>query len=116
MGSVSWKCREAISRGRVEAVCDLIAGREPNAQRAWERARSEDIGAMGALFVESYRESVERMGAVVSERLRTVIVHLEIDTNKQTIERRLEMIEGETIDDFIQRVGMCIGIAKEIGE
>ena len=52
----------------------------------------------------------------MSERVRSVVVHVEIDTNKQTIERRLEMLEDETYADFVERIRMCISIAKEIGE
>ena len=62
LGSVSWQTREAISRGRVEAAIDVLMGREPNAAKAWSRAKSDDIAAMGLLFAESYAESVARMG------------------------------------------------------
>mgnify|MGYP001315094943 CR=1 FL=1 len=61
-GSISWQTTEAISRGRVEAVLDLVAGREPDAAKAWERAQTNEVRGLWPLFSESYWESVKRLG------------------------------------------------------
>lgn len=36
--------------------------------------------------------------------LRSIVVRLEIDTNKDTVSRHLSMSEGETTSEFAERV------------
>ena len=40
----------------------------------------------------------------MAERIRSVVVKVVVDTNKQTYERRLELSEGEALEKFEQRV------------
>ncbi len=52
-------CQRAISWGRIEALIDAMNGREPSAQRAFDRVNADDV-EIGAdwfeLFASAYRE------------------------------------------------------------
>jgi hypothetical protein len=50
----------------------------------------------------------------MAESIRSVVVKVEVDTNKQTYERRLVWSEDETLEQFEQRVTEAINHLTEL--
>ena len=51
----------------------------------------------------------------MAERIRSVVVKIYVDTNKQVYERQLVLTESETMEQFQKRVTETIESLTEVG-